>query len=102
MPRRVGELGALLLRSGTRSLTRRRSLPGGTAAGERIRALLKDPAVELSPQAEALLFAAARAELVAGVIRPALAEGRESDGDPPLCYVSPFAYRHTVGEYLRP
>jgi dTMP kinase len=50
--------------------------PGGTAAGERIRELLKDPAVELSPAAEALLFAAARAELVVGVIAPALAEGR--------------------------
>jgi dTMP kinase len=50
--------------------------PGGTAAGERIRALLKDPELELSPQAEALLFAAARAELVAGVIRPALEDGR--------------------------
>jgi dTMP kinase len=50
--------------------------PGGTAAGERIRTLLKDPEVELSPQAEALLFAAARAELVAEVIRPALDAGR--------------------------
>jgi dTMP kinase len=50
--------------------------PGGTAVGERVRELLKDPAVEMGPQAEALLFAAARAELVAKVIRPALAEGR--------------------------
>jgi dTMP kinase len=50
--------------------------PGGTAAGERIRALLKDPEAELSAEAEALLFAAARAELVAGVIRPALEAGR--------------------------
>lgn len=50
--------------------------PGGTAVGERVRELLKDPAVELSPHAEALLFAAARAELVASVIAPALAAGR--------------------------
>ncbi len=50
--------------------------PGGTAVGERVRDLLKDAAVELGAEAEALLFAAARAELVAGVIRPALEEGR--------------------------
>jgi dTMP kinase len=50
--------------------------PGGTAAGERIRELLKDPGVELSGEAEALLFAAARAELVREVIRPALEAGR--------------------------
>jgi dTMP kinase len=50
--------------------------PGGTPAAERIRALVKDPAQELSPIAETLLFGAARAELVATVIRPALREGR--------------------------
>jgi dTMP kinase len=50
--------------------------PGGTPAGERIRDLLKDPAIELDPRSEALLFAAARAELVAAVIRPALANGK--------------------------
>ena len=50
--------------------------PGGTPAGERLRAVLKDPEVELSPAAEALLFAAARAELVAQVIAPALESGR--------------------------
>src|SRR5512132_1951515 len=49
--------------------------PGGTAAGERVRGLLLDPEVELDPRAEALLFAAARAELVAEVIRPALERG---------------------------
>lgn len=49
--------------------------PGGTAAGERVRELLKDPELALSAQAEALLFAAARAELVRGVIGPALAAG---------------------------
>ena len=50
--------------------------PGGTAAGERVRELLKDPDVDLSPESEALLFAAARAELVSEVILPALEQGR--------------------------
>ena len=50
--------------------------PGGTPVGERVRELLKDPSVDLSPEAEALLFAAARSELVAEVILPALSEGK--------------------------
>jgi dTMP kinase len=50
--------------------------PGGTPAGERVRELLKDAAVSLSPEAEALLFAAARSELVAEVILQALSEGK--------------------------
>jgi dTMP kinase len=50
--------------------------PGGTEAGERVRELLKDPTVPLSPEAEALLFAAARSELVAQVIQPALEAGK--------------------------
>lgn len=50
--------------------------PGGTPAGERVRDLLKDQSVELSPEAEALLFAAARSELVAEVILPALSDGK--------------------------
>jgi dTMP kinase len=50
--------------------------PGGTPVGERVRELLKDPGIEIGPEAEALLFAAARAELVSNVIRPALADGR--------------------------
>jgi dTMP kinase len=50
--------------------------PGGTPVGEQVRVVLKDPSVELGARAEALLFAAARAELVERVIRPALDEGR--------------------------
>jgi dTMP kinase len=50
--------------------------PGGTPVGERVRELLKDASIELGAVTEALLFAAARAELVAGVIRPALEAGR--------------------------
>ena len=50
--------------------------PGGTPVGERVRELLKDDSLAIGVRAEALLFAAARAELVAEVIRPALEEGR--------------------------
>jgi dTMP kinase len=50
--------------------------PGGTALGERVRELLLDgPAI--SPWAEAALFAAARAEHVDEVIRPALERGAD-------------------------
>jgi dTMP kinase len=60
--------------AGTREVVVTRE-PGGTPVGERVRALLLDPAVELHPRTEALLFAAARAELVERVIRPALERG---------------------------
>jgi dTMP kinase len=50
--------------------------PGGTPAAERIRDLVKDPQVELSPIAETLLFGAARAGLIEQVIRPALDAGK--------------------------
>jgi dTMP kinase len=51
--------------------------PGGTDASERVRELVADPEVELEPVAELLLFCAARAQLVAEVIRPALEAGRD-------------------------
>jgi dTMP kinase len=57
--------GALLVRE-----------PGGTPAAERIRGLVKDPALALPPLTETLLFCAARADLVENVMRPALAEGK--------------------------
>ena len=49
--------------------------PGGTAAGDRIRHALLDPAVSLDPRTEALLFMASRAELVATAVSPALVVG---------------------------
>ncbi len=48
--------------------------PGGTPLGERIREVLLHGG-DVSPWAEAALFAAARAELVEQVIRPALERG---------------------------
>jgi dTMP kinase len=51
--------------------------PGDTALGVGIRAVLLDPATaSLDDRAEALLMAADRAQHVAEVIRPALAQGR--------------------------
>ena len=50
--------------------------PGGTALGEQLRALVLH-GDEMTPWAEALLYAAARAELVAEVIEPALARGAD-------------------------
>jgi dTMP kinase len=51
--------------------------PGGTKVGERIRELLLDRDTgNIDARAEAMLFAAARAQTVATVIRPALAEGK--------------------------
>ena len=63
LARGLGEaLGATVLRE-----------PGGVAAAERIRDLVKGAAHD--PRAEALLFAAARAQLVAERLRPALDAG---------------------------
>ncbi len=52
--------------------------PGGTAVGERVRRILLDHLPDdprLDPRTDALLFSAARAQLVAEVIRPALVRG---------------------------
>lgn len=54
--------------------------PGGTPLGERIRELLLAEG-EVSPWAEATLFAAARAEVVERVIRPALDRGADVVSD---------------------
>jgi dTMP kinase len=65
-------LKARLERSGAVRTVRE---PGGTPAGDIIRRLLLDPESQLDERAEALLFMASRAQLVAGVIRPALERG---------------------------
>jgi dTMP kinase len=54
--------------------------PGGTPFGERVRELLLD-GTEMTPWAEAALFAAARAELVERVIAPALQAGGDVISD---------------------
>jgi dTMP kinase len=50
--------------------------PGGTRIGDGVRALLLNPEhVEMQPEAEILLYSAARAQLVGEVIHPHLARG---------------------------
>ena len=65
--------------------------PGGTSIGNQIRAVLTSmDNPELLPRTEILLFLAARAQLVAQVIRPALREGKivlcDRYGDSTLAY----------------
>ena len=50
--------------------------PGGVEVAERIRTLVRDPALTVHARAEALLYAAARAALVEERVRPALSAGR--------------------------
>jgi dTMP kinase len=51
--------------------------PGGVAVSERVRELVKDPALEVDPRAEALLYAAARAQLVHERLLPLLRSGAD-------------------------
>jgi dTMP kinase len=68
-------LAAWLKKSGPAPLVMRQ--PGGTATGERIRALVLDSrSTGLAPMAEMALMFADRAQAIAEVIEPALAAGR--------------------------
>jgi dTMP kinase len=49
--------------------------PGGVEAAERIRTLVKDPELRIGARTEALLFAAARAQMVEQELEPVLARG---------------------------
>src|SRR6185437_10334474 len=49
--------------------------PGGVAAAERIRELVIDPGLHVTPRTEALLYASARAQLVEEAIEPLLRAG---------------------------
>ena len=50
--------------------------PGSTFLGERLRALLLDPASRIDAGAETLLFAAARRQMLDELVEPALVAGR--------------------------
>ena len=65
--------------------------PGGTSVGDQIRDVLMNMKnVSIVPQTEILLFQAARAQHVAEILRPALAEGKvvicDRFGDSTLAY----------------
>jgi len=49
--------------------------PGGVALSERLRSLVKDPSLTVGARAEALVYAAARAQLVEQRVRPLLEAG---------------------------
>ncbi len=65
--------------------------PGGTAAGEAIRAIVLDRDLHLDPVAELMLMLAARAVFVGEVVRPALESGRLVLAD--RYELSTFAYQ---------
>lgn len=65
------------LESQGRQVVRTRE-PGGTEAAEKVRHILLDPATgDLEPMTELLLMFAARAENLARIVRPAIAEGKD-------------------------
>lgn len=82
-------LAAQLTRRGIAHLGVRE--PGQTVVGNEIRRLLLDPASDLTPRAEALLFMASRAQLVERDVRPALEKGEVVLAD--RFFLSTYAYQ---------
>ncbi len=79
--------------------------PGGTRIGDGIRQLLLDLAhTEMHARAETLLFNAARAQIVAEVIRPALAAGKtvlcDRFADSTLAYQG-YGHQQDIAELQR-
>jgi dTMP kinase len=71
--------------------------PGSTPVGEALRRLLLEPATgALRPITEALLFSAARADLVGRVIAPALQAGTVVVAE--RCYLSTLVYQGLAGD----
>lgn len=70
----VAERLAAMISAGGTEVVRVRE-PGGTTPGERIRSVLLDHGPDMAHWTEALLFAAARAELASRVVGPALNRG---------------------------
>ncbi len=66
-------VGALAARGADAVLLRE---PGGVELSERLRTLVKDPGLRVGARAEALIYAAARSQLVEERVRPLLDEGR--------------------------
>ena len=64
--------------------------PGSTAAGERVREILKSD-LNIAPMTELLLMFSARSQLIEEVIQPALSEGKVVISD--RCYLSSYAYQ---------
>jgi dTMP kinase len=69
----AARLHAALIARGVQAILLRE--PGGVVLSERIRTLVTDPDLRVGARAEALLYAAARAQLVDETIRPELARG---------------------------
>jgi dTMP kinase len=69
----AGLLDAIAGRGVTAELLRE---PGGVRTAERIRELVRDPEATIGARAEALLYAAARAQLVEEALEPLLDDGR--------------------------
>ncbi len=74
--------GKTTLATGVQSALRARGIdvqllrePGGVRAAERVRELVKDPDLTVGARSEALLYAAARAQLVEEAINPRLQTG---------------------------